>query len=158
MQIIELSTALCLLLLASIWDIRHRRIPNAAVLPATVAGTIWTALFHTGALPLTLLTLLLLFGIGALHVMGPGDIKLVMALTALCGPVAALISSGTAALLVVCIQFLLYPNDTYCDMKNAFTVIVCGNLKIINQKGRRVPFAPYILAGFIYYTAFRLLN
>jgi len=155
-QIMRTAAALCLLILASVWDIRQRRIPNAVTLPAIAAGLLLTAVWNTGGLPITIVTLILLFFFGMLRLMGQGDVKLVMAMTSICGPSAALISTGIAAILIVAVQVLLHPGETYSDAKNALKALLAMDFKRIDRKGRNVPFAPYILAGFIYLTVYRL--
>ena len=157
-QVIELSAALITLILATVWDIRFRRIPNAVSFPAILFGLILIAVFRLGDMPLTVLALILLFFFGALRLMGQGDIKLVMALTAICGLPAALISTGIAAVLIVSVQFLLYPKETAADTKNAFGALSRMDFKKIDRKGRSVPFAPYILAGYVFLIVYRLLK
>lgn len=154
--IIETSAALIVLTLATVWDIRDRRIPNAVTLPAILAGLILTGIFRLNAMPLTVIALVLLFFFGALGLMGQGDIKLIMALTAICGPIVALISAGIAAILIVGVQILLHPSETVSDAKDALGALIKMDFKGINKKGRSVPFAPYALAGFICLTVYRL--
>lgn len=108
-------------------------------------------------MPLIVIALVLLFFFGALNLMGQGDIKLIMALTAICGLPAALISTGVATILIVGVQMLLRPGETAADAKNALGALRTMDFKRINKKGRSVPFAPYILAGFVYLTVYRLL-
>ena len=156
-QYIQFTAALVTLILASIWDIRTHRIPNAVTIPAILIGLVLTAIFRLDTMPLTVIALVLLFFFGALNLMGQGDIKLIMAITAICGLTAALISTGIAAILIVGIQILLYPNETASEAKNVLSALFSMKLKKIDKDGRSVPFAPYILAGFIYLFVYRLL-
>jgi prepilin signal peptidase PulO-like enzyme (type II secretory pathway) len=155
-HIIEISAALIVLISASVWDIRFRRIPNAITLPAILPGLVWTAVCRTGTLPLTFIALTALFFFGTLHLMGQGDIKLIMAITAINGLTAALISTGIAAILIVGVQILLHPTETAKDAKNAFLALIKLDFSRIDREGRSVPFAPYIFAGFVCFTVYRL--
>jgi len=125
-------------------------------LPAILLGFALTAVFRLDTMPLIVIALALLFFFGTLNLMGQGDIKLIMAVTAISGLTAALISTGIAALLIVGIQVLLYPSEIASDAKNALHALFTLKFKKINKDGRRVPFAPYILAGFIYLIVYRL--
>jgi Flp pilus assembly protein protease CpaA len=155
-NIIQTAAALITLILATIWDIRYRRIPNAVTLPAILFGLVLTAVFQINTMPLTVIILILLFLFGALGMMGQGDIKLIMALIAISGLNIALISTGIAALLVVAVQFMLYPDEFFKDVKIVLKSIFIMNFKNIDKNGRSVPFAPYILIGFAYFTVYRL--
>jgi len=156
-QIIEITTALCVLTLSAIWDIRQRRIPNIVTFPAITAGVILTAVWRMASLPVTVIALILLFIFGTLRLMGQGDVKLIMALTALCGPAAALISAGIAAIFIVFIQLLRRPKETAAEAKTAIVALTSLNFGLINRNGRSIPFAPYILAGFICHAVYRVL-
>ena len=157
-QIIGISAALVTLILATILDIRHRRIPNIITLPAILFGLVLTSVFQMKAMPLIVIALVLLFFFGALHLMGQGDIKLIMALTTICGLFDALISAGIAAILIVGIQVLLHPSETASDAKNALGALLSMDFKRINKEGRTVPFAPYLLTGFAYLIIYRLFQ
>ena len=157
LQHIQTLVALTVLILAAIWDVKNRRIPNAVTLPAILLGLILTAAFDLKAIPLTFIALILLFFFGALNLMGQGDVKLIMTLTAICSLSVALLSTGIAAILLVAIQLLLHPNETVRNIKNSFGVLFTMDFKRIDNKGRSVPFAPYILAGFVCLTLCRLI-
>jgi len=156
-QIIELSAAFIVLMLASVWDIRQRRIPNAVTFPAILLGLTLTGIFKLGSMPLTIAVLVLLFFFGTLNLMGQGDVKLIMALVAICGASVALISAGLAAIIIVGVQLLLYPKETVSDVKNALSALITTDFKRINKEGRTVPFAPYILTGFTILVVYQLL-
>jgi prepilin peptidase CpaA len=70
------------LLVASLWDIRTRRIPNVLVLPFAVLGVVYSALQFSPpvGIPRALLGLALGFGLWipfyALRMLGAGDVKL----------------------------------------------------------------------------------
>jgi Flp pilus assembly protein protease CpaA len=117
---------------------------------------ILTAIFRIDAIPLTILALVLLFIFGSLGLMGQGDVKLIMALTAIIGIPAALISTGIAFIVIVAVQLLLYPVQFFDELKNTIRMLLKIKFKEIGKEGRSVPLAPYILAGFAYLMIYRL--
>ena len=155
-KLFQFSTTLLVLTIASVWDIRFRRIPNAVTLPAIIVGGLMTVVWYNNTILVTLIALVVLFFLGSIHLMGQGDIKLIMAITAICGVSVALISTGLAAIFIIIVQLVLHFNETVSDMKISLQALLKNNLKKIDQDGRSVPFAPYILAGYFCIMCYRL--
>lgn len=109
----EQAVVLSIGLLACVFDLRTRRIPNALTLSAAVAGLVFhVATSGLAGLPTAvggwLLGLLLLLPYFALGGMGGGDVKLVAALGAWLGPqdtfwltIYAGLAGGAIALVVI---------------------------------------------------------
>jgi prepilin peptidase CpaA len=80
-----------LVIIAAIWDIRSRRIPNWLTLPGVILGVgVNTFLFETNGLKFSLIGLgfafVVYFVLYLLHAMGAGDVKLMAAVGAAVGP------------------------------------------------------------------------
>lgn len=78
-------------LIAGLYDLRYRRIPNRLTLPSAALGMILNALFfHWHGLGSSLLgigiAMLVYFPLYLLRGMGAGDVKLMMAIGAITGP------------------------------------------------------------------------
>lgn len=126
---------LCLLLMASVWDLRKRKIPD----------TLNTLLFCSGLLSFTpdklagiLLGLpLLIAALGKKGGMGGGDIKL----TAAAGFVLGL-PVGTAGLILGLSAAILY-HLVMCAIRKF------NNMKLPAASQTSLPLAPFLSAGFI---------
>ena len=143
------GAALVVLLLSSIWDIRFRRIPNLCTIPAVFAGIVLTGFRQLAELAIVLPCCILLFVLGFLPVLGKGDLKLIMALTALCGPYTALATTGIAAVSVVVLQLIRHPGQVFCSICDVLCDLVHFQFSEIGADGKSVPFAPYLLCGFL---------
>lgn len=87
---LEITLAV-LVAVAAVWDVSVRRIPNWLTLGGIVAGFAvrWTLFGWAGPREAALgmgLAFLIYFGLFALRAVGAGDVKLMMAAGALCGP------------------------------------------------------------------------
>ena len=155
MKTAALVITLLLLTAAAIWDVQCRKIPNLLTVPALAAGTVFTALHSLWDAALLVIILLALFFAGMTGILGSGDIKLIMALTALQGIWSALISTGAAAAFVLTVQLALRPQKTAGYIKMALRTVIRLDRTAIDSAGRSVPFAPYLLLGF---AAFRIIG
>lgn len=134
------------LLAAAVTDLYSRRIPNWITLPAIGTGLILTAIVDCKTLFGILIAIAVIFFAGMFGVMGGGDLKLIMAVTALCGVMPALFSVGIASAAVITVSAIQNPKETFSAVKNGLRCVV-GKAKI-SEQGRRIPFAPYLLFGF----------
>lgn len=140
---------LAVLLLSSVWDIRFCRIPNLFTIPAILAGIVLSGLRHPVTLSVILPCCIILFFLGFLPVLGKGDLKLIMAVTALCGPCTALATTGIAAAAVVLLRLLRHPGKSVRSIQNTLAAVIHGQFSVIGSDGDSVPFAPYLLFGFL---------
>lgn len=143
-----LAVFLCsiMLLIATCCDLRTRRIPNALTLPAVVIGMVITGLYDGKAAFAAAAVILGIFFVGMTGILGGGDLKLLMALTAFCGVFPMLIATGAASVLILITEGIRWPKETWSAIKSGlcfFTGKTTGE-----KQGRRVPFAPYLLCGF----------
>ena len=138
---------LCWLVLAvtSATDLRLRRIPNAVTLPAIASGLILTTVCKENML-FVVAVIVGLFFVGTLGIFGSGDLKLMMAITALCGVVPMLMCVGIASAGVLAIELLRSPRQALQTVREGVGLLA-GRTKP-NAQGRRIPFAPYLLFGF----------
>jgi prepilin peptidase CpaA len=157
---------LVLIVVATIWDIRSRRIPNWLVVPFLVAGMVVSAATHgwsglrqslLGALVAALL-LGILYWLGG---MGMGDVKLCAAIGAWIGPgqlLTALVMMGVAGgimalIWAICGGFLKESLSGAGDLIWGFgkrglrphPTLVLGN-----PRARKMPYAPAIAIGTIF--------
>jgi prepilin peptidase CpaA len=110
--IVQILLAL-VVIVAAIWDVRQRRVPNWLTLPALAVGIGLNAfLYETPGLWLALkglgLAMLIYFPLYLLRGMGAGDVKLMAAVGAIVGPanwlgifVLAAVVGGVAAIVIV---------------------------------------------------------
>lgn len=149
--------ALVVLLLSSIWDIRFRRIPNLFTIPAVLAGIVLTGFRQPADLIIVLLSCIALFFLGLLPILGKGDLKLIMAVAALCGPYMALLMTGIAAAGVVLLQLVQHPGKTTHSVLITLIDIIHCQFSKIGSDGKNVPFAPYLLFGFLVVLIFKII-
>jgi prepilin peptidase CpaA len=90
-------------LAASAWDVRTRRIPNALVFGAAIAGVLWAVAEGPAAMLSSVLGwlvgLAVFFPLFALGGLGAGDVKLLAAFGAWLGPAGAIAAALWAALI-----------------------------------------------------------
>lgn len=141
-----ICTVLCGLTLvtAAVTDVSNRRIPNFLTLPSIVLGLFLNA-FQPSFLHL-LLTIVVLFLVGILGVLGGGDIKLLMSVTAFMGVMPMLWSVGIASVSIILLELICHPKQTILSVRTGLSWFA-GKGKS-KEQGRRVPFAPYLLFGF----------
>lgn len=139
--------ALCWLVLAitSATDLLHRRIPNAVTLPAVAVGLILTAVCKENLL-FVVAVIIGLFFVGMLGIFGSGDLKLMMAITSLCGVIPMLMCVSIASVGVLTVELFRNPRQAVQTLKEGLGLLT-GRTKP-DEQGRRIPFAPYLLFGF----------
>ena len=150
--IIPFIISIVLLVLASITDIKYKKIPNVITLTGICVGVIFqiisSVILHSyGALIINLISIIALFFIGMTGILGLGDIKLLIALTALNGVISTIMTAGFGSLYVILISLITRKKEAAGELKMGIQTLL---LKLpIYRNGRSVPFAPYMLAGYI---------
>ena len=134
---------------ACIYDIHTRKIPNILTFGSLIAGLVMIYLMDWQEGIVRTLAITALFFVGATGCLGLGDLKLVMALTALQGVLPTLITLfiASSALLIVKVIKGKYKVDMQ-RLKDADKA----------AEGEKVPFAPYMLVGYASYLAYFVID
>lgn len=143
------------LIISAAADLYARRIPNGITLPAIGIGLILTAFTDCKALWIALAAITVIFLAGMTGVMGGGDLKLIMAVTTLCGLLPALCSVGIASAVMIAVVAIRKPKETLSAVQDGLRYVM-GKARMPEQ-GRRLPFAPYLLFGFSVWGILRLI-
>ena len=151
----EFIISLILLLLASIIDVKTKKIPNMLTFPAILLGIIWifytsisTHIFTEMIFRLVLFVLIFFFGMTGL--IGLGDIKLFMALSLLNSPFVLLSSIAIAGFLLVIVKLVQNPNETKQKMFSGIMMVRTKHIqKIDKDNNNTVAFAPYITTSYL---------
>ena len=142
-EFISILLTFIMMFVAAFWDNSKRIIPNWITLPFIPIGLVLTYITDINNGLVITSVVVALFFLGMTGMFGMGDLKLIMALTALQGYYPALFTIIVASGLLV-IQ------------KIKFERYVPKMKRIIDKKaaedGERVPFAPFMLIGFVFYT------
>ena len=158
MQILTtIATVLCGMVLAAsaVTDAAYRKIPNLITLPAIAVGLVMTAIGDWGAFFISLAAICVVFLVGASGIFGSGDLKLIMAVTALCGVLPMLWSVGIASCAVLLVEVIRSPKQAFATIRDGLQLMFRGGQA--DTQGRRIPFAPYLLFGFLVWLALSLL-
>lgn len=148
-QIILIAITLIILIISAIFDKKTMRIPNWLTFGGMGAGLLITYIISYQAGYINTGVILLLFFLGMTDFVGLGDLKLLMALVALQGWLPTLITLGIASIGLVIIKV---KNEHYSvNMKRLKD-------KELAAEGIKVPFAPYLLAGYIMYLMYFVVD
>lgn len=139
LDIISTSITIIMLIIATVIDRKTRKIPNWLTFPCITAGIIISFLSSVNCGITAIISLIVLFILGMTGFVGIGDLKLIMAVTALQGPIAGFISLVIAACLLVYTHVIKQKNTV--NMKRLID-------KDLACEGIKVPFAQYILLGY----------
>ena len=135
-----------LLLISSYTDLTRRKVYNRVTYPAMLAGLILCSVTSMRHLPGRMVSLAVWFFMGALHLMGMGDLKLLMAVCAIWGFRTSLYALLFGCILLAAYSMVMDPKE----MKDA--VINVRNFLFyhtpVPTKGRKTyPFAVFLSAG-----------
>lgn len=145
-NMIRIEITAGILLISSYTDLTRRKVYNKVTYPAIIAGLILCAVTSIRHLPERMLSLAVWFFMGALQLMGMGDLKLLMAVCAIWGFRTSLYSLLSGCLLLAAYSTVMDP----VEMKDA--VINVRNFLFyhtpVPTKGRKTyPFAVFLSAG-----------
>lgn len=142
------------LLITTLTDLLNRQIPNILTMPSIALGLLLTAVCKEDVL-FVLVVLAILFFVGMLGVFGSGDLKLIMAVTTLCGVMPMLVSVGIASLGILLTELLFRPREAADAIKDGLCILT--GKKQPNSQGRKVPFAPCLLCGYIMWITLKMI-
>ena len=145
-NMIRIGITTGLLLISSYTDLTRRKVYNKVTYPAMLAGLILCSVTSMRHLPGRMVSLAVWLFMGALHLMGMGDLKLLMAVCAIWGFRTSLYSLLFGCLLLAAYCTVMNPGE----MKEA--AINVGNFLFYHTPiptiGRKTyPFAVFLSAG-----------
>ena len=151
-----LAAVICLA--AAIIDIKKTRIPNIITFPAIITGLIITAFERSASdLIISVTVIVALFFIGMLNIIGLGDIKLLMAVTALCGAKMCGYSFIIGIMLLCLYAVIFNPIETYIYIKKWKQRYKFKKVAV-NRDSTSYPFAPFLFLGIMIYFLFLDIN
>ena len=122
-------------------DIQKRKIPNIISFPAIIAGLVITGIYGC---------IIIFFFIGMLNIIGLGDIKLLMALTAIGGYSMALYSFAIAIFSLFVYAMITDPISIYFYIEKLKQRLRLRRFPV--DKNKKYPFAPFLLLGVLLYS------
>lgn len=141
-ELISLFITFIMMFIAAFWDNSKRIIPNWITLPFIPVGLLLTYIADVDKGLVNTAVIVGLFFLGMTGMFGMGDLKLVMALTALQGYfstlVVLIIASGLLVFQKIKIEKYVPNMKRIIDKKEA-------------ENGERVPFAPFMLIGYVFF-------
>jgi len=150
---VELFVSVVVLIVASIFDIKTRRIPNwlnFSAMLVSIGLSLWGVFGDEGSAQYLVRFLLFIsiFFFGSLRLMGMGDIKLLMALALLNTPLQLLLAIACGAVMLV--GFSLLRNGRKTIERVRYSLITVSERQIPKPvEDELIPFAPYLTAGYI---------
>ena len=144
---ISLMLTLTVLLISACTDVRDRKVPNEVTFAGMATGLILAAAVSPKEAGIRFLCLIFLFFFGMLRLMGMGDLKLCMAVTALRGPEEASLTLlfGAFMLLVYCL--FTDAKNTVLMMKDTVALFTTGT-PIPKRSDRLYPLAAFLALGY----------
>ena len=138
-------------LAAAITDIQKRKIPNIISFPAIIAGLVLTGIYGNSLrIITTIICIIIFFFIGMLNIIGLGDIKLLMALTAIGGYSMALYSFAIAIFSLFVYAMITDPISIYFYIEKLKQRLRLRRFPV--DKNKKYPFAPFLLLGVLLYS------
>lgn len=161
-----LSIALVLAIIAAVWDVRQRRIPNWLTYPGIGLGVALRGLLFGwkglgSAIEGCLLAGGIMFLFYAVRAMGAGDVKLMAAIGSLVGPKHSVVVLLATAICggIMAIVYAVYRGRMWATLKNVGSVLrfhawaglqAHPDLNLDNPETLRMPYGLAIAAGTLY--------
>lgn len=152
LEFLKTSFILIIVLLASIYDHKKKRIPNLLIVIGFLSSIMFDLYFYpisSKDIFIKIIGICVLFFFGMLRLMGLGDIKLWMVITAYWGIIISSAIITGASLLLIIHRCLFNEKEKELVYLSVWQIMHYKKLNIIPQ--REYPFAPYIFVfTFVY--------
>lgn len=145
---LQAGVLLVILTIATIWDIRTKKIPNLLILSGLIGGFLRMSSVNSVIWAIIFLVILLLFS--SLRLIGNGDIKLWMVISLFTGILGSCIIMLFAVGLFFLYGLIRYKKAALHIYITSFTNLATKQ-GIKRYTGIEIPFAPFMLAGYILY-------
>lgn len=146
---ISILAALLILGVSAYYDSNTMKIPNQVTFPAILAGLVYSLIFfHTGSFFSRLAAIAVLFFFGMLDLMGMGDLKLCMAVTAWAGWKHTLFMVLFASLFMLLYCAMEDRAKTWKEIKATILKLVY-RIPVNGRNGKCYPFSVFLLLGFL---------
>ena len=152
---VEKSTAIILLTVLSVYDIRTKRIPNRIVFTGMGIAFILFVInsifrFDDGLHWIRLCLFVSIFFFGMTNLIGLGDIKLLMALSLITHPVSLCFAVALACLFMVVYAIIRNPRKTILKIQFSMLNVYRNSIPSVTRENEEtIPFVPFLLAGYI---------
>lgn len=147
-----LAAVICLA--AAIFDIKTKRIPNSLTFSTICIGIIFSAFTRSMTENLIIIGVIIVwFFLGMTNFLGLGDIKLIMAVTAIGGWQMGLFSFVVGILLLCLFALICNPIETGIYIKKFFRRLRFKK-EPIYKKSTKYKFVPFMFVGVIVYILF----
>lgn len=149
LQIVRVCIALICLIIASITDLKTRRVPNALTFPMIIAGLLLNVFCSPDRLIVSFVLLAICFIFAVMPGVGMGDVKLLMGMGMFLSATNVMLELALASILVLVVQFIKYPHLTVLT-------VITHRLRPVSKAeaagkdiSNSIPFAPYLLTAAI---------
>jgi len=139
-------------ILATIFDCRTMKIPNAISFPFMGFGLIWNVLFNREDWWVNLIAFVIIFLFGSLRLMGLGDIKMLMAMSLISGWFCIILTVLFSCVLFVSVQLIFHFKETWFTINSTLYYAKTNSFKAIKEStigSKKKSFFIYILFGYI---------
>lgn len=146
-ELATLVSALAVLVISAITDMKTRKVPNVVTFPAMILGIVLTATMNGSDMLFRIVWLVFLFFFGTLGLMGMGDLKLLMALVALrgMGETSLTLLFGSLLLIAYCLVTETTAMTETLKDTGRFLTIGTGIRKLSDSE---YPFAPFFAIAY----------
>ena len=151
-RIISVVLSVIVLSLASVYDVRTMRLPNAVTLPGIPIGLLLCAVScdvkETLIRSIAVAALLAVYFTGLL---AGGDAKLLMTVAALNGALAMILSLLVSNVIIILYRYLRDRDGTEASLFYGWTLLTRPDrMEIVKKReGKKVPFAVYLAIGYL---------
>lgn len=136
-----------ILVISAYTDLKYRKVLNIITFPSMMLGLILCKFPFTGESLYRLLWMLIFFALGYFRMMGFGDLKLIMAVTALRGieESSGMLLTGILLLLIYC--FFTDRKNTVLMLKDTYSTIFY-HTPVLKRSDKEYPLAAFLAVGY----------